>query len=72
MSASMQGPPARPPPGPGAPAAPPPWVPKTELGRRVAADEITTMSQALASGLPLREPQIVDKLLPASTTRCWT
>ncbi|HYA58651.1 MAG TPA: 30S ribosomal protein S5 [Thermoplasmata archaeon] len=60
----MQGPPARPPPGPGAPAAPPPWVPKTELGRRVAADEITTMSQALASGLPLREPQIVDKLLP--------
>jgi small subunit ribosomal protein S5 len=65
MSAAMQGP--RPPfRGPGATGAPapPPWVPKTELGRRVAADEITTMSQALASGLPLREPQIVDKLLP--------
>ena len=54
------------PPGAGAPAfaAPPPWIPKTELGKRVAADEITTMSQALATGLPLREPQIVDKLLP--------
>jgi len=50
--------------GPGGPVAPPPWVPKTELGRRVAADEFTTMSAALESGLPLREPQIVDKLLP--------
>jgi len=53
--------------GPGGPppmAPPPPWVPKTELGKRVAADEITTMSAALATGLPLREPQIVDKLLP--------
>jgi small subunit ribosomal protein S5 len=39
-------------------------VPKTELGRRVAADEITTMAAAIESGLPLREPQIVDKLLP--------
>ena len=52
--------------GPAGPAqvAPAPWVPKTELGRKVASDEITTMSQALASGLPLREAQIVDKLLP--------
>jgi small subunit ribosomal protein S5 len=50
--------------GPSGPAPPPPWVPKTELGRRVAADEFTTMSAALESGLPLREPQIVDKLLP--------
>lgn len=64
MSAAMSGPPARGGPGPGGVAAPPPWVPKTELGRRVAADEIATMSAALESGLPLREPQIVDKLLP--------
>jgi len=63
MSGAVAGP-SRGGPGPGAPAAPPPWVPKTELGRRVAADEITTMSAALQSGLPLREPQIVDKLLP--------
>jgi len=64
MSGAVAGP-ARGPAGPGAPAAaPPPWVPKTELGRRVASDEIPTMSAALATGLPLREPQIVDKLLP--------
>ncbi len=50
--------------GSGGPPAPPPWVPKTELGKKVAADEIKTMGEALASGLPLREPQIVDKLLP--------
>jgi len=58
--------PDRGPPGSGGPgAAPaPPWVAKTELGKRVASDQITTMSQALATGLPLREPQIVDKLLP--------
>jgi small subunit ribosomal protein S5 len=30
----------------------------------VASGEITTMSEALGAGLPLREPQIVDKLLP--------
>ncbi len=66
MSAAIQGPQASGRGGPypgGAPAAPP-WLPKTELGRRVASDEVTTMSQALASGLRLREPQIVDKLLP--------
>jgi small subunit ribosomal protein S5 len=66
VSAAMQGPSPSSGRGggpPGAPA-PPPWVPKTELGRRVASDEISTMSQALESGLPLREPQIVDKLLP--------
>lgn len=63
MSAAMSGPPRGGGFG-GPPAPPPPWVPKTELGRRVAADEITTMSAAIESGLPLREPQIVDKLLP--------
>src|SRR5579863_4327868 len=51
--------------GPGGPGAPPPpWVPKTELGRRVQSGEISTMSEALATGLPLRESPIVDKLLP--------
>ncbi len=65
MSAAMPEAPAtaRRPSGPPQAAAAP-WVPKTELGRKVASDEIATMSQALASGLPLREPQIVDKLLP--------
>jgi small subunit ribosomal protein S5 len=50
--------------GGGGPAAPPPWVPKTELGKKVHGGEITTMADALHSGLPLREAQIVDQLLP--------
>ena len=40
------------------------WEPKTRLGRKVAEGEITSMEQALESGLPLREPEIVDQLLP--------
>lgn len=40
------------------------WTPKTRLGRLVRSGEITSMNQALASGLPLREPEIVDVLLP--------
>lgn len=40
------------------------WIPKTRLGQMVLNGEITTMSQAIASGLPLREPEIVDILLP--------
>jgi small subunit ribosomal protein S5 len=50
--------------GPAGPTPAPPWVPKTELGRKVHSGEITTMSQALHSGLPLREAGIVDALLP--------
>jgi small subunit ribosomal protein S5 len=64
VSAAVQGPSYPPRGGPSGPAPPPPWVPRTELGRRVASDEIASMSAALESGLPLREPQIVDKLLP--------
>ncbi len=40
------------------------WVPKTRLGRLVAEGKITTMNEALKSRLPLREPEIVDILLP--------
>ncbi|MEF8861485.1 MAG: 30S ribosomal protein S5 [Haloarculaceae archaeon] len=40
------------------------WEPKTRLGRKVAEGEISSMAQALESGLPLREPEIVDQLLP--------
>ena len=40
------------------------WEPMTRLGRKVLDEEITTMEQALASGLPLKEPEIVDRLLP--------
>ncbi len=43
------------------------WTPKTRLGRMVKSGEITSMSDALKTGLPLREPEIVDILLPDVT-----
>jgi len=39
------------------------WVPKTRLGKLVAEGKIASMSQALESNLPLREPEVVDALL---------
>lgn len=40
------------------------WVPKTRLGKLVVDGKIKTMDEALASGLPIKEPEIVDLLLP--------
>lgn len=40
------------------------WSPKTRLGQLVKAGEVRTMGQALQTGLPIREPEIVDVLLP--------
>jgi small subunit ribosomal protein S5 len=40
------------------------WVPKTRLGTLVHRGEIMSMGQALRSGLPLRESEVVDILLP--------
>ncbi|MFH0715172.1 MAG: 30S ribosomal protein S5 [Candidatus Diapherotrites archaeon] len=40
------------------------WIPKTELGKKVQAEEIATFEEAVKSGLPLLEPQIIDKLFP--------
>jgi small subunit ribosomal protein S5 len=40
------------------------WEPVTRLGKQVQAEEITSMEQALDSGLPLKEPEVVDRLLP--------
>ncbi|MCU4924727.1 30S ribosomal protein S5 [Halobacteria archaeon AArc-dxtr1] len=40
------------------------WQPVTRLGRMVQEGEIDTMQAALDSGLPLKEPEIVDQLLP--------
>ncbi len=40
------------------------WVPRTRLGKLVAEGKIKTMDEAIASGLPLKEPEIVDVLLP--------
>ena len=40
------------------------WTPKTRLGREVMAGRIVTYEMALASGLPIREVEIVDALIP--------
>ncbi len=40
------------------------WKPKTKLGKLVASGQITSMEEALATNLPLLEPEIVDTLLP--------
>lgn len=40
------------------------WQPRTRLGRMVANGEILTYEAALATGLPIREVEIVDALIP--------
>jgi len=40
------------------------WEPRTRLGRQVQDGDISSMEQALDSGLPLKEAEIVDQLLP--------
>jgi len=40
------------------------WEPRTRLGKKVVDGEIETMQEALNSGLPLKEPEIVDQLVP--------
>ncbi|HLF54549.1 MAG TPA: 30S ribosomal protein S5 [Candidatus Nanoarchaeia archaeon] len=40
------------------------WTPKTNLGRKVKAGEITDIDNILDSGLPILEEQIVDMLMP--------
>ena len=40
------------------------WEPRTRLGKQVVDGEIETMQEALNSGLPLKEPEIVDQLVP--------
>jgi small subunit ribosomal protein S5 len=39
------------------------WEPKTKLGRMVKDRQVLTMSDALKTGLPIREPEIIDILL---------
>ena len=40
------------------------WVPRTRLGKLVKEGKITNMSDAIKTGLPIKEPEIVDILLP--------
>ncbi len=40
------------------------WVPKTRLGKMVSSGQIKTIEEALDTGLPIKEPEIIDALLP--------
>ncbi len=40
------------------------WVPKTRLGKMVAAGEVKTIEEAFETGLPIKEAEIVDALIP--------
>jgi len=42
----------------------PVWIPLTNLGKRVAAAEITSMEEILENGLRIQEAGIIKKLLP--------
>ncbi|MBD3259578.1 30S ribosomal protein S5 [Candidatus Woesearchaeota archaeon] len=44
------------------------WKPKTALGKKVKAGEITDIKQILDSGEPIIEPEIVEILLPNAQT----
>jgi len=41
-----------------------PWIPKTLLGKQVAAGEISSMNEILENGLRIQEAGIIKKLLP--------
>lgn len=40
------------------------WVPKTRLGKMILEGRITSIEEIFMEGLQIREPQIVDALLP--------
>lgn len=40
------------------------WVPRTRLGKMIQEGRITSIEEMFMSGFQLREPQIVDSLLP--------
>jgi len=43
------------------------WVPKTAVGRMVKQGLITSIDQIFAMNLPIKEPEIVDALVPGLT-----
>ncbi|MBD3260810.1 MAG: 30S ribosomal protein S5 [Candidatus Altiarchaeales archaeon] len=45
------------------------WIPKTRLGQLVASDQINSMHEALKYRHPIKEVEIVDKLLPELTEK---
>ncbi len=43
------------------------WIPKTRLGHLISEGKITTFDDAVATGYPVKEPEIIDILLPELT-----
>lgn len=41
------------------------WVPRTELGKKVKSGEINSIHDVIALTIPIKEVEIVDKLLPS-------
>lgn len=40
------------------------WAPKTEIGKKVASGEIKSIDEILEKNIRIKEPEIVDRLLP--------
>lgn len=40
------------------------WIPRTRLGKMIQEGRITSIEEVFTEGLPIREPEIVDTLLP--------
>src|SRR3989338_10095270 len=40
------------------------WIPRTQLGKEVMSGKITSLHDIFASGRKIKEPEIVDKLVP--------
>ena len=40
------------------------WAPRTDLGKKVKSGEITTMQQVIELAIPIKEVEVVDKLIP--------
>ncbi|MGZ4904214.1 MAG: 30S ribosomal protein S5 [Halobacteriota archaeon] len=43
------------------------WIPKTRLGHLISEGKITTFDDAVATGYPIKEPEIIDILLSELT-----
>lgn len=46
------------------PTASEPWVPRTRLGKLIQEGRITSIEEVFMAGLQVREPQILDALIP--------
>lgn len=44
------------------------WVPRTKLGQLVKVGKISSLHDVLSTGMPIREPEIVDKFLKDTLT----